>query len=215
MKIFLYLLSFSVFLLIAGMSGCKKDAIPTKPLDTSGKLVDAFNKEPIGGATVYIYTYDYSQHIPVVHIYGDTLTDADGVFQFPERKPGSYLRFFKDGYHDSYETNYELKLDNYPFSNIGTIELHPKMYVNVRVIKTDKFWNRILIFAMNTKTGGSYSIDFNSSAELDSTCKGLLIYEDYYTLRYRLAKIGHDTFEVRSVPITLKSLDTVDVTIQF
>jgi hypothetical protein len=197
------------------ISACKDDELnPTS--QTSGKIIDYFTKQPIEKVAVYLYNYDNSTTPATLVVYDDTLTDANGYFNFLSRRKDSYIVFHKYGYRDAGVYDAE---DFNANSNEKTLELHPKMYVNVRLKNTEtKLWSNVLIYAQDTLTGGLFNIFFNPDRNLDTTSKSLLVYEDYYFLSYRLTRFfpnTTDTFEIRTIPIQLIPLDTVDVEITF
>lgn len=195
------------------LSSCKTKDEPTPVNYVRGRTINDFTKEPIEGVRVQLYYLDYSQsqQIPSIVIYQDTLTNAEGFFSFKDIKPDSYLNIYKEKY---WELN-KFEAKSFISNEEKTVNMNPKMYINARILKTDTFWSNIQLFAINTKKGGLHFMPFDFKAKIDSVIKGALIYENNYLLNYRLGRFDKDTFQIHNIPIHLKSLDTVDVTIEF
>lgn len=204
---------YSFLILMLLFSSCKNNNEPTPINLVRGRVINEFTKKPIENARVQLYYLDYtkSNQVPTIAIYKDTLTNIDGYFSINEIKPDSYLNIYKDNYWATKRFDADYFISN----EEKIVYLNPKMYVNIRVIKTDTFWSNIQLHALNTEHGGLQLIPFDYKAKIDSVIKGALIYENNYYLNYRLGRFDKDTFQLNNIPIELKSLDTVDVTIQF
>ncbi len=106
MKTFLYLSGFSVFLLIAGMSGCKKDdPVPVQQY-VKGTLYDKYSGKPLANTKVYLCKarWQGTKIIDDYIIMDEYLTDNTGRFNFNYSKQvtdlvGIYAKI-EDTYYD-------------------------------------------------------------------------------------------------------------------
>lgn len=199
-----------IIFMLSPFFACKKD---DDPKIARGRIIDAYTKLPLDSVSVYLYEFDKSSVPYTITVYNDTLSNTMGYYNFNFYKTGTFLTAFKDKYHNSAEYGVE-----YFLHDEKTIELHPNMYVNVRLIDIEKKWSTIQINALNNSTGSYQSVNVGPDPEFDSTISGLQVVENYYQLTYRLSTgsgAGTEIYENRSIPITLIPTDTVDVVIEF